>query len=910
MAIGDQSPSRRIIQSAATRFQPQDFNKGVGTALRNFGNTVGQAALIASNTADANQAVELAYKQRQERLQMADMQATFIELDNSMTRELSERYTDASNDSLRLEGFTDATDAWADELYAEFLASMPEDLRPRFAATIETAKQAKLNSAFQLQVGAENAYFTNQVGDMVTLAREELLSTPILDEAELDELEMRWLENLEGMLEASPLAGPETAELAEQLMQDISMAKMVRIVQEEALNNIQAVGSLPGSIERRGSADHAKNPVAAALSAPAVGLLNVIAGVESGGDYNALFSPTGKRYFTDYSKHPNSPATIAHGEHVGKSSTAAGRYQFINGTWNTVASELGLEDFSPENQDRAAWHLARKDYQARTGRDLEAVLMSGNQPAIIAAKRILEDTWEGLKNVEDDDFVDEIAGATGNPSSTLFDEQFAHIPLDTRQAIMFDGLAKANAVRTEMAAQYEKERSGAIENLNRQLFEGSAGLREIQGLQEQYRLSVQEQSALTRVYEEKNAQQIAAGQLLNSLGDPAYQFDPTKESHRNQADALFTEAEVGKHISEGDIDFVENVLVPIMTHIGYIPDATATQLSGLINSKDPQQAVFALDALTGIANEAPNAFSRAFNDDVVNQVMLFKHGRAVLPQDELLSAINRVNDPAFDQQRKVVNDMISEVVKDNPDVFSPLGIARRLGADRGLDPINGPALSVEYDTLYRYFLGRTQNTRAAQNAADEIIAQRWGPMEIGGVTRVMRYPPTKEHPTFKGSHAYIEQQLREDLSLMPDDPVELVSDHMTDHERNVRGVPPSYTIVRRDVYGTPQVVRNRDVAGFADLPKETQDAIGNLPARFTPQITEDMKSELADLHRRLTEIEIEDEEAKKRAPTNMKEVEEAQAAQEERARKRQKLLFDLDIPDMGQTGRPLFGADF
>jgi len=85
-------------------------------------------------------------------------------------------------------------------------------------------------------------------------------------------------------------------------------------------------------------------------------LLDTIAGSESPG-YDVIF---GGSKFKDFSKHPEKDVKIPW--RPGLTSNAAGRYQFLSTTYNPIAKKLGLKDFTPDSQDRAAWDLASTTY--------------------------------------------------------------------------------------------------------------------------------------------------------------------------------------------------------------------------------------------------------------------------------------------------------------------------------------------------------------------------------------------------------------------------------------------------------------------------------------------------------------------------------------------------------------------
>lgn len=119
-------------------------------------------------------------------------------------------------------------------------------------------------------------------------------------------------------------------------------------------------------------------------------LLDAIAGSESAGRYDVMY---GGGRFDPALGHPRTAVPITSGPNKGKTSSAAGRYQFLGSTWDDVAQRAGLPDFSPENQDLGAWFLANEEYKRDTGRDLQSDLAAGRTADVA---RSLRDVWTSL----------------------------------------------------------------------------------------------------------------------------------------------------------------------------------------------------------------------------------------------------------------------------------------------------------------------------------------------------------------------------------------------------------------------------------------------------------------------------------------------------------------------------------
>ena len=112
--------------------------------------------------------------------------------------------------------------------------------------------------------------------------------------------------------------------------------------------------------------------------------------VSEGGTYNRLFGFDNQgrpRYFSDFSKFPDSPAKYQKADGTIGESNDAGRYQININTYNRLAKRLGITDFSPRSQDIIANALILENSKA------SKALQDGDIGAAVSA---LNKVWVSL----------------------------------------------------------------------------------------------------------------------------------------------------------------------------------------------------------------------------------------------------------------------------------------------------------------------------------------------------------------------------------------------------------------------------------------------------------------------------------------------------------------------------------
>lgn len=123
-------------------------------------------------------------------------------------------------------------------------------------------------------------------------------------------------------------------------------------------------------------------------------------------------------------------------------SSAAGPFQFVKSTWDSLASKFGLNFSNVSDQEAGAWYLAQDTYSMNTGGSLYGDLSAGNFGKVDQA---LSKVWPSVMGN---------GAAPAGLAASLAGGQGANIPFPVLPAAM---LARAQALRAHNLKAYSDQ---------------------------------------------------------------------------------------------------------------------------------------------------------------------------------------------------------------------------------------------------------------------------------------------------------------------------------------------------------------------------------------------------------------------------------------------------------------------
>lgn len=464
MAIGDVKASGGLgVQLISDR-----SSEITAQATSGLGNAVNALVETGLGYLNSRTDIEKIYDDRAMKSEGLEVSTAFLEYQTARAKEFTEFSRARSADP---RGMTQAYDTELTTKEEEFLATVPERHREEYRALLRQDHAQRVGSAFTSELTLLDEADTNNLNNGLNTLGSALKGK----QTTLEDAQAEWA----ALVEKSTLPAETKQQFIENGNATLQGLEFGTIVEEGAAGYGTVSDGTDGS-----------DVSAAGLMPQERGVLNVIASGESPG-YNVW---NGGTTFSSYEDHP-----AASGSTPGESS-AAGRYQFILGTWRAATASyertygVKVPDFSPEWQDRVALHWAEKRFNELNGEGLtfKGVLASGDPQQILKIKTVLGKPrggdpnaveWEGLGHVSDSEFLEiftgqkGIAGGGTGPATmpnVWTDPRFAGLDLDTKLSFANKASAAVESQKQEMGAKLTRERSEYLDSAYNAGFSGDA----------------------------------------------------------------------------------------------------------------------------------------------------------------------------------------------------------------------------------------------------------------------------------------------------------------------------------------------------------------------------------------------------------------------------------------------------
>lgn len=739
-------------------------NPKIGNPLAGLADAVDRRRQVLLENEDAVNTLRNAEDERQLKIDRAHALASFAKTKTEIAisqSELAQAYDPSGRE------FTKNADDIAAKKLEEFNASIRPELRPEFEPDIASFRGQRKLDAYGVQTSMEGANYKAGLADLQKQATDEIFT----GKASVED----WVPKIQAYVANSPLTKLETQQLAEQLNHDLEAIDIAVQAKDEVAN-----------WANYSRADEGDTP--AGMPAVAAGLLGIIGQLESGNRANVL---NGGELFTGFEDHPGRKG-------AGGTTTAAGTYQFIKATWERAKAALGLKDFSPANQKRAAWWLAQNDYQARTGRNLEADLASGDPDIIEQVRKVLGGqgeenvTWAALQNVSKEKFYAAVTGGKDVPPSVMDDPAYSHLSaIEKSNAVILARKAAQEELQLQLRRQ-EAQRNLDIEDMKKQIAQGLATQQQVTEFAADKFLSQSQTSELQKMWADGHEDDVALQRFAASAQNPGSTFSP---DDAKGFDVLY--ARQGKEaVANQDQKYMSSVMLPLSARSGMLPAGLVEDLKNGAQSSNPARSQFAYTNMALLQQQNGALFRKEFGDDAESDLTFFQIYSQYASPEEAIQRIKDSRDPTKKMAVEITNKAVESYMKDYPGSFAAPGIAGEMGLDPDIsvtDPSQSLAMQAEFQLLFKQEMARYGNGSDAYGAAIARMKTRWGEVSYGaGENYLMKNTPAIAGvPTVGGTYDWVEKYVRKDMGLGGLNKFRLVSDHITEWNINKKE-PVSY----------------------------------------------------------------------------------------------------------------------
>jgi muramidase (phage lysozyme) len=800
MAIGDVKVNvGRSIQQQENII-PGQFGSGIARALGNLGNAVGD---VASATAG--------FHDRQNKTEEFETQKRFIEYESEQARVLAESHRAAPPGAA---GITNITEEGVTLNNTAFLETIPKRLQEQYVPLLEQLKQGQVNNSFAFEYEQGNKQFRQ---DISVLSNEQATE---VRKGTVDLVTAR--DNVLSTLALSDLPELEQQTLALGVEKQLALASYAREVERGQATDLP--------VQKITLGEPSPDVVLSGTSPGTRGLANTVARLESGSRYDVRNDGSaGGAPITDFADHPRITVTLPDGTRT----SAAGKYQFTQSTWDVAATALGLMDFSPASQDKAFVYTAEQRLNKLNlpgSPSLEEVLLSNDTAVLAQVHNALKPEWVALENITTEEFVASLQGvdpeeedATGVPGirngavgtpgrpDVWNDPAYASLSYDEKAKLHADGVTAAKKAQTALDKARKEQQTAAYNTAVMHASTGEMGLADEEALKEAGVLTkYTEVKAFRDAVEDYKTRVASTADLQAQVSNPEHVFTGSKNEDKAFNNLLGQEGKDA--LGAMDQGFVNTSLLPLIQRTGYIPSESAIVLETMVATGDPKQRTFALETLSNLHGQNPQILERTsgLSDDMKKEVGLYTAMKPFLSETELAERVKLSRDPAYVTQR---NELLTAGRKDFQDNVDNAKLLDALDPRLiGFDPVMPLTaqqqflLRKEAKMLYAEGWAISQSESASLEYAAKQLQRQWSMSDIGGVNRMMRNAPQTYYPSVNGGHSYIDYLTRRDAGLEVDEEFTLVADGQTRQEAAAfqkagEGYNASYMIGVKDAEG-------------------------------------------------------------------------------------------------------------